>query len=235
MMSYPIGIVAGSGIGLESLLSERHEAVSFRSLFPALPPRVPGHAGTFVKGRCRSTGVIIQSGRLHIYEGLTYNAVVRTVDALASWGVRTIIFTNAVGGLLPDMEPGDLVAVDSLHLWPCRQWQPRAKSCSPDFLVEGCDLRGRYMWVPGPNYETRAEIRALQTIGGAVVGMSVAPEVHRCRTLGIRCAIVSCVTNNCCMPQVLTHDAVIAAASEASARLCSLLRACLSSITPVRA
>jgi len=230
MSAYTVGIVAGSGIDLAPLLTERHEAISFRSIFPMPSQVVEGHGGMFVKGSCRMLRVVVQMGRLHVYEGLSYSSVVRTVDTMASWGVKTIIFTNAVGGLRPEMKPGDLAAIDSFQVCPFTGWKLRNDTFRTGPVVGGCDHTGKYMWVSGPNYETRAEIGALQAMGGAVVGMSTAPEVYRCRTLGIRSSVVSCITNNCTRAQVLTHEQVLKTAGAASARLCGLLRAYLTTI-----
>jgi purine-nucleoside phosphorylase len=232
MSNYSVGLVAGSGIDLAPLLTERHEAVSFRSVFSMPSQTVDGHGGVFVKGNCRTLGIIVQMGRLHIYEGLSYASVVRTVDAMAAWGVKTIVFTNAVGGLRPEMKPGDLAAIDSFQLWPYAGWQLQNRTFRTGSIIGGCLHTGKYIWVPGPNYETPAEIRALQTMGGAVVGMSSAPEAFRCRTLGIRSSVVSCITNNCTEPKALTHEQVLKSAGAASARICSLLRAYLTTVRP---
>ncbi|MBN2310707.1 MAG: purine-nucleoside phosphorylase [Candidatus Hydrogenedentes bacterium] len=230
MTPAPLGIVAGSGIDLRGLLDRVEREQAFHEVAGLVSSAVPGHAGRFLHGVCGGHPVVLQCGRLHVYEGLAVGEVVRTVDVLASSGVRTILFTNAAGGLLPEMEPGELLAVERVRPMPYRGWPEAPESIEPDIEVPRCDHRGAYMWVHGPSYETRAEIAALQRLGGAAVGMSTAPELCRCRELGLRAAAVSCITNNCCQPQVLTHAHVVETACRASRRIAALIRAALGSL-----
>jgi len=215
-----VGIVCGSGLGLTSLLDE----VVREQPFNAIPGLAPGHGYTFVHGLCGPCPIIIQRGRLHMYEGLGYEAVVQTVDAMHRFGVRVILFTNVAGGLLPEMPPGDLLAVKQLKLWRYAPWPSEPETISTDFLVPGCEFTGTYYWMHGPCYETRAEIGALQKLGASAVGMSTAPELARCHELGIRAGVISCITNSCCRPQALTHDHVIAMAQNSSEKLAGIIR-----------
>jgi len=226
-MSSPVGIVAGSGLELRTVFDEVDEQRAF-SEFPGLPDgAIEGHPRRFLHGACGPHPVILQRGRLHFYEGLDYEAVVRPVDVLHSLGVRSILFTNAAGGLLPGLAPGDLLAVDRVRLCRYWAWDATPGTLFPDFVVPDCDLFGPYQWVPGPCYETRAEIAALQNQGMAAVGMSTAPELLRCQDLGIRAGAVACITNSCCRPHVLTHEAVVSAAQRASGALAGHIRAAL--------
>ena len=221
--SAPVAIVAGSGIDLESVLDSTEWQRPF-SDFPAIPSATaPGHAGRFTLGRCRGRTVIVQAGRLHFYEGHSFEGVVSPVDVLCGLGVATVLFTNAAGGLEPTMAPGDLLSVDRLVTWPYGAWRERPKQLEPSFVLPGPPHRGAYMWVPGPNYETRAEINAMRALGAAAVGMSAAPEIARAHRLGMRTAVISCITNNCCSPQVLTHQHVLETASRASQALAQLI------------
>jgi purine-nucleoside phosphorylase len=224
MMQAAVGVVAGSGLDLTGILDGDARERDFTDFAALANTGVRGHAGRFMCGRCGDVPVIVQQGRLHFYEGLGYAAISRTVDILTEFGARAIIFTNAAGGLLPGMRPGDLLAVDNVRLWPYGPWPGHPEEITPDFVVGGCDWRGTYHWVHGPCYETRAEIAALRRLKSSVVGMSTAAEMARARDLGIRAAAVSCITNNCCTPQVLTHEHVLRTAGSASARLCELLR-----------
>ena len=223
----PVGIVAGSGIELDSLL----DTVTRRCPFDETPGldacSIQGHGNAFVHGACGAYRLILQCGRLHMYEGFSYAAVARTVDALHACGVRAVLFTNAAGGLLPEMVPGDLLAVEGVKLAPYRHWSERPDSLSTDYVIPNCDFEGTYFWVHGPCYETRAEIAALQELGAAAVGMSIAPELRRCRELGIRAGAVSCITNSCCRPEVLTHKHIVATARDASRKLAEAIRAAL--------
>lgn len=224
-----IGIVSGSGIDLRNLLRHVTGESSFTDELPFAIGALYGHERTFVRGFCGEREVILQCGRLHFYEGHSYEAVVSTVDAMHRFGVRTIILTNVSGGLRAHPAPGAIVAVNEILTWPFVRWRDRPERISPDFLVDGCDGTGVYCWMHGPSYETAAEIRLLQELGGDVVGMSTAPEIARCRQLGMRSAVVSVITNSCCTAQVLTHEDVVRVAQAASARLIKILRKAIAS------
>lgn len=224
----PVAVVSGSGLDLRPLLDSVARETPFRDV-PGLPDAgAQGHEGVFVEGEAGGRPVIVQMGRLHLYEGHDYAAAVSTVDALRAMGVDTVVFMNAVGGLRPAMRPGDLVAVDALAPFAppvgFRLWPGAPRRIETHGLLPGCDHQGAYAFVLGPNYETRAEIRALQRLGAAVVGMSTAPEVHRCGALGMRALAVSCVTNHCDDPEPLTHAHVLEVAARASERLVTMLR-----------
>jgi len=184
---------------------------------------IPGHARTFVIGRACGRDVIVQRGRYHFYEGLSQTEVTAPVDWLRGLGARSIIFTNAVGGISPGLHTGGLVGVTALHAWPCAHYNgPR--EMAPDIVVAGCDVHGTYWWLHGPCYETRAEIAALRALSADVVGMSTLPEVVRARELGVESAVISCVTNICGSAGPVTHDEVVRVSTAGSSRLAKLLR-----------
>lgn len=226
-MASMIGIVSGSGLDLTPLLDSISADFAFQDELGFDIDVLEGHARRFVRGVCGNREILLQCGRLHFYEGYTFEEVTSTVDVLDAFGARTIIFTNVGGGLRPDLNPGDMVSINELRTWPFIQWEHRPESLLPDLQIDGADATGTYYWMHGPSYETPAEIRALQILGGDVVGMSTAPEITRCKQLGIRAAVLSIVTNNCCSPQVLTHAEVVRVAQSASARLVQLLRAAI--------
>jgi len=219
----PIGIVAGSGLDLHDILDCAVMNIPFDTFPGLIPSGVDGHEGAFVHGTCQDVEVIVQCGRLHFYEGLDYETVVRPVDVLHEAGVRTVVFTNAAGGLDPDLHPGDLVAATAVNTWPYVDWPDRPGTLETDFVVPGCNREGQYMWVHGPSYETPAEIEVLRAMNGTVVGMSAAPELHRAQTLGMRAAVISCVTNVCGSDQALNHEDVMNVAEGSSDRLRDLL------------
>ncbi len=231
-MNPRVGIVAGSGITLDSVLDRIERIIPFEGVPGLVPAAVHGHCGEFRFGHCGETPIVLQCGRLHLYEGHGIETVTRTVDAMGEWGVEVVLFTNAAGGLRDEMRPGALVAVDTVRLWPCRAWPGAPESIPTDVIPDGCDFQGTLQWMHGPCYETRAEIRALQSLGAAVVGMSTAPELARCRALGIRTAAVSCVTNSCCQPHTLTHEEVLTTAARASHRLTRVIREAIASGLP---
>lgn len=221
----PVGIVSGSGIHLRPLLDEILREISFEAAgVPAAG--TAGHEGRFIFGRCGGLPLILQSGRIHLYEGHSIDAVTSTVDALYQMGVRSVILTNAAGGLDEVLSPGDLVAVEEVRAWPFRGHAFPERMC-PAFVVPGCTASGVYVWMHGPCYETRAEIQALQRLGATCVGMSLAAEVERCQQLGIRAGAISCVTNDCTTQESLSHAQVVAVAERASDELCTIIRACL--------
>jgi purine-nucleoside phosphorylase len=223
-MNGPIGIVCGSGIELEGLLDSVVEERPFSAMAELPSQGVAGHALKFVLGACGAFHVVLQCGRLHFYEGLDYETVVHPVDILHELGVRTVVFTNAAGGLKPGMQPGDLVAIERVRLWRYRPWAVSPGMLFPDFVVPDCDFLGTYQWMHGPAYETRAEIATLQNLGTEAVGMSTAPELMRCHELGMRAAILCCITNSCCVRQRLHHQHVLDAARKASGKIVRLLR-----------
>lgn len=219
----PTGIVSGSGINLRPLLDEVLLELPFADVDGVATATVSGHDGRFVFGRCGGHPVVLQAGRIHLYEGHGYEAVTATVDALRSFGVGRLILTNAAGGLVADLAPGDWVSADAVLAWRFAS-HAFPEAMTPDFIVPGCRATGTYIWMHGPSYETRAEIRALQALGGTTVGMSVAPELERCHQLGMRAGVVSCVTNNCTTQEPLSHLQVVEAAQKASEHLCDILR-----------
>ncbi len=227
-----LGIVAGSGIELRDIFDTVLDEFCFNDVPGLAMTSVAGHDNKFIFGTCGPHKVMLQCGRVHVYEGHGPLEASQTVAALQSFGTQTIIFSNAVGGLLPEMAAGDLVTVEQVRLWPFRQWENMPDSIDTDFCVTGCEHRGTYMWMHGPCYETRAEIGALREIGVSAVGMSLAPELWRCRQLGIKAAAMCCVTNNCCSPQSLTHEHVLKTARTASRKMVSVLREFISEFDP---
>ena len=221
----PLAVVSGSGINLKPVLDTIHSTIQFSEMANVPVTTVAGHEGRFLRGTSHGLDVILQEGRLHFYEGLSFDEIVAPVDALAKLGVKTVVFTNAVGGLREELQPGVLTAADEIRCWPFNAWRDQPERIVPDFVVEGCDARGCLAWMPGPNYETPAEIQLLRSRGCATVGMSTGPEVCRCRQLAINSAVCSVVTNNCCQTQKLTHEHVLATAAQASERLVEVLRA----------
>ena len=220
------GIVAGSGLDLKPLLDG-----------PAAVPAVDSryhyrgffqHAddeGPYLEGECEGVPVILVRRRRHFYEGLEYEEVVLPIDCLAARGVRTVILTNAAGGLDLAMRPGHLMAAHTLHTWRYRGWSNRPGSITLNSILEGADSNGHYMWMHGPCYETAAEIAALRTLGMDAVGMSTAPEARRCHELGLQVAAVSVITNTPGQAEPLTHAEVERAARQATPRLLELIRA----------
>ena len=211
-----IGLVLGSGLG--GLVDELAHPVSVA--FGELPgwplPGVLGHHGAFVAGRLGNRQVLVQSGRYHLYEGFSPAAVVRPVRLMARLGIKTILFTNAAGGIRRSFQPGTLMLLaDHINLtWrngligPSEIGEVRFPDLSDPYdgalrrlarsvaQHRGIELQeGVYAGLAGPSYESIAEIRMLERMGADAVGMSTVLEVIAGRALGVRCLAISTITN----------------------------------------
>ena len=210
---------------------------------PGLPvSTVPGHAGKFLLGQVEGKAVVIAQGRSHLYEGLTAKEVTASVRFLAEQlGVKKLVLTNAAGAIEPTFRVGGLMMIqDHLNL----QGQSPLTG-GPHFhdmttvydptLRDQCQdvaaalqihlLRGVYAAVPGPQYETPAEVRMLKLLGAHAVGMSTVPEAIQARALGLQVLGLSMLTNWAAgiAPSALSHSEVVEVGQKASADLARLL------------
>jgi purine-nucleoside phosphorylase len=228
-----IGLVLGSGLGsFADELTERVE-IPYGEI-PGWPvSTIAGHAGRLVIGKLGELPVAVMAGRVHLYEGYTAAQVAFPVRVLHAFGVRSIVLTNAAGGINGSLEQGGLVLIsDHINLQGTNPlvgpnddslgprfpdmteayWHPYrdlAKSVALDlciFLAEGV-----YAGMLGPSYETPAEIRFLRTIGADVVGMSTVTEVIAANHVGMKVLAISCVTNMAAgvSDAKINHDEVI--------------------------
>jgi purine-nucleoside phosphorylase len=206
------------GSGLSPLLDwlEEPARCSYADL-PGFPvPTVAGHAGTLAIGRLGETPVLLLAGRAHLYEGYSAAQVALPIRAVARAGIRTVVLTNASGGLADDLKVGDVVVLrDHLNLPGLVGHHPLIGVDGPRFVslhdaydaaladaalaaLHAAGLRARlgvYAMVAGPSYETPAEVRFLRLAGADVVGMSTAPQTIVARQLGLRVCGLSLVTN----------------------------------------
>lgn len=205
----PLAIVLGSGLGMLA------EKLTARSVIPGaelehLPrPRVKGHAGEIVLGELAGLPVILQSGRVHLYEGRSPFEVTRAVRAFARLGVRALVLTNAAGGLVPAWPPGTLLCLtDHLNLQGRSALLAGEGARMSPYDTELGELLGRaarevrvplehgvYAAMLGPSYETPAEIRALRALGAHAVGMSTVAEASAGRAAGLRVVALACIAN----------------------------------------
>ena len=212
-----IAVVLGSGLGGLVDRLEGRVVLPYLSIPHVASPTVSGHAGNVVLGRLGSARLIALQGRSHHYEGHDLEAVTFPVRVLQRLGVRTLILTASVGGIRAGLGPGDLVAVaDHLNLIgsnPLRgRNDDRLGPRFPDMTeVYSRRLRGVaaeeaarlgipltegvYACMPGPSYETPAEVRMLRTLGADVVGMSTAPEAIVARHAGMEVLAFALVAN----------------------------------------
>ena len=211
-----IGVVLGSGLGAFADALEEAVAVPFAEIphFPA--STVVGHSGALVVGRSRGVPVAVMKGRVHFYEGYGLDQVVFPVRVLGRLGVKSLVLTNAAGAINPAFAAGDLMVIeDHLNLLGNPLLGPNEEALGPRFpdMSEVYDRglrdvaeaacraasvrchRGVYVSLPGPSYETPAEIRMFRTMGADAVGMSTVPEAIAARHMGMRVAGLSCLTN----------------------------------------
>jgi purine-nucleoside phosphorylase len=251
-----IGVVLGSGLGaFAETLQDRIETPY--SAIPGWPvSTAAGHAGKLVIGRMEKTPVAVLAGRAHLYEGYTAQQVVFGIRELGRRGARGVILTNAAGGINMSYRPGDLVLVsDHINLlganpltgandeslgprFPdmseayARDYRLIAKSAAAEMKL---DLKeGVYAAVPGPSYETPAEIRFLRTIGADLVGMSTVPETIAANHLGMKVLAISCVTNMAAgiLPRKLIHSEVLETGERIRDTLVRLLREIIPRLEP---
>jgi purine-nucleoside phosphorylase len=228
-----IGVVLGSGLGaFADELSERTD-IPYAEI-PGWPGSTAvGHAGKLVIGKLGDLAVAVMAGRAHLYEGYTPAQVTFGVRVLGRMGVRSMVFTNAAGGINLTLEQGGLVLIsDHINLQGVNPLTgPNDDSLGPRFpdmseaysrayrdaarqvAMELCVpiSEGVYAAMIGPSYETPAEIRCLRAIGADVVGMSTVLEAIVANHMGIKVLGISCVTNMAAgiLPQKIHHEEVL--------------------------
>ena len=236
-----IGIVLGSGLGAFASRLSGAVAIPFADI-PYFPVSgVEGHAGRLVAGAVKGVPVLLLQGRVHGYEGHGANAVVFAVRTLAALGVRVLVLTNAAGAICKDFTPGQLVLIaDHINLSGMNPATGPPLGDSPRFfdMSEAYSIRlrrlarevfdgkeGVYVSVPGPSFETPAEIRAFRAMGADLVGMSTALETIAARQAGVEVLGVSCVTNMAAGVSAapLSHGEVMEVGCKAEGALSALL------------
>ena len=248
-----IGIILGSGLGGLTDLLQHAERISYREI-PGFPsPRVPGHAGELVSGKLNGVPVLCQNGRLHRYEGHPIATIVLPVRVFVRLGIRTLIVTNAAGGIRRTLRPGELMLLgDQMNLsfqsvlaGPPGPGEERFPDMSAPYdpalrrLARETALRlgiplheGVYAGVLGPSYETPAEIRMLDRMGADAIGMSTVSEVVTARAAGLRCLAISLISNMASgiAATALSHEEVTTAARGATGALSDLLAEMVSAL-----
>jgi purine-nucleoside phosphorylase len=234
-----IAFVLGSGLGAFAERIEKARSIPYEQIEAMPSTSVPGHAGRLVVGEIAGAEVVAQQGRAHLYEGWTVDEVTRAVRALARLGCTTFVMTNAAGGIRLDRPPGTLMAIrDHLNFqWRTPLGRDEAGFGCPydagllrelDAAANELDIvlaSGVYAGLPGPSYETPAEIAMLARFGADAVGMSTVAEVLAARASGARVAGVSLITNYAAgiTGEPLSHAEVVAAGRDAAGRFSRLL------------
>lgn len=212
-----VAFILGSGLGALAEKIEDAVAISYEKLPGSPVSTVHGHAGELVLGSLAGVPVACMKGRGHYYEGRGMTIMTDAIRTLRLLGCELLFCTNAAGSLRPEVGPGSLVALsDHINTMPGtpmvglnderfgERFFSLANAYDADYrsvlqtvaAEEGFTLNeGVFVSYPGPNFETAAEIRMMQMIGGDVVGMSVVPEVITARHCGLKVVAVSAITN----------------------------------------
>jgi purine-nucleoside phosphorylase len=242
-----VGIVLGSGLGDFTTTLRDPVSIPYGEIPHWPASAIVGHAGKLVVGAIGGRRVAALSGRAHFYEGHTMQVATFATRVLGLLGVRTLILTNAAGGINLSFKPGTLMAIDDhINLMGTNpligandeRFGPRFPDMTEAYserlrhiadeaaAARGVAIaHGVYVAVHGPSYETPAEIRYLRTIGADAVGMSTVPETIVGRHMGMEILGISCITNPAAgvLPQPLVHDEVMEVASRVRGQFSALL------------
>jgi purine-nucleoside phosphorylase len=248
-ISPQVGLILGSGLGAFADNLEGAAKIDYGEI-PGFPrSHVVGHKGCLVVGERAGARCIAMQGRVHMYEGHSAATVSFPARVLIALGAKVLIITNAAGGLNPSWPPGTLMLIrdhlDMLRDHPLRgpndeRLGPRFPDMTTAYAPElralakaaaaarGIALEeGVYVAMPGPTYETPAEVNMLQRLGADATGMSTVPEVVVARHMGARVIGISCITNQAAgiTGEPLTHEEVTETANRVRATFESLLDA----------
>lgn len=247
-----VGVVLGTGLGRLAEEVKVSARVNFEDIPHVASTGVASHRGEFLAGRLNGTEVYVLDGRLHGYEGHSMESIVFPVRLLARLGVKTVVLSNAAGGLNKKWKLGDIMVLnDHINLPGMAGINPLVGPNDDKLGVRFPDMsepydrkliklaheaaksqklklrEGVYVQVFGPNLETRAEYRFLRAMGSDVVGMSTVPEVVAARHMGLKVIAFSIVTDMC-DPDHLEEaniERIIATANEAEPKLTRLVKA----------
>ena len=242
-----VGIVLGSGLGNFAERAEIVSEIPYEDI-PCFPrSTVEGHKGRFVFGKIGNTPVVIMQGRVHYYEGYPMEDVIMPARIMGLLGIKTLLLTNAAGGVNKGFSAGDLMLIkdhiscfvpnpligknfselgtrfpDMSEVYD-RELSGRIKACAESL---GTELKeGVYCQLTGPSYETPAEIKMLSVLGADAVGMSTAVEAIAARHMGVRVCGISLITNMAAgISEVpLSHEEVKEAADKAEVKFGALV------------
>ncbi len=228
-----IGLILGSGLGVLADQISQSEVIPYGDI-PHFPvSTVEGHAGELVVGQLEGKAVVLMKGRFHMYEGYGVETVSFPIRVMKALGVKTLLVTNAAGGVNTSYKPGDLMIIKDHINFTFRNpligpnenelgvrfpdmseaYSKTLRSAAKKVAEqEGLTLQeGVYIGLLGPSYETPAEIRMMRTLGADAVGMSTVPEVIVARHAGIEVLGISCISNMAAgiLEQPLSHEEVM--------------------------
>jgi len=249
-----VGIVLGSGLGNFASQIEVEKEVPYADI-PHFPvSTVQGHSGKLIFGKLNGKTVVAMAGRFHYYEGYTPDAVVYPVRVMKLLGIQTLLLSNAAGAVNTDFKVGDIMIInDHISFFTpnplvgknIEDWGPRFPDMSEPYkktLIKkakeiagknGIDIKeGVYVAVTGPTFETRAEYKLIQAVGGDVVGMSTVQECIVANHMSLPVFAVSIITDLGIREEdnIITHEEVLQAAKEAEPKLALLFKELVASI-----
>jgi purine-nucleoside phosphorylase len=250
-----VALILGSGLG--QLADEFQEAttIPYEDIPGFVTSTAEGHAGRLVIGKLAETPVLAMQGRVHFYEGYSLEEVTFPIRTFKLLGIKRLILTNAAGGINVEFTQGGLMVIsDHLNLLganPLRgpnedRFGPRFPDMTEvysrelqEIIVEearamGVEMRrGIYAALPGPSYETPAEIHMLRTFGADAVGMSTVPEAIVARHMGMEVLGISCITNLAAgiSDQPINHEEVMETGNRIKETFAGLLKRVISRIS----
>jgi purine-nucleoside phosphorylase len=243
-----IGIILGSGLGNLATEIKTELAIPYSEI-PHFPvSTVEGHGGKLIYGELNGTKVWVMSGRFHFYEGYTAQQVAYPVRAMHMLGVKTLLLSNAAGGVNPAFNVGDLMIIkDHISLFTINPLlgknEEKLGTRFPDMsepynkaLIKEVEAiatahniklhQGVYLGVTGPTFETRAEYKLIHAVGGDAVGMSTVQESIAAIHCGMKVFAISVITDLGIREEenVITHEEVLQAAKDAEPKLTLLFK-----------
>jgi purine-nucleoside phosphorylase len=249
-----IALVLGSGLGSFADDYEESVAIPYEEIPGFVRSTAQGHAGRLVIGKIESVPVLAMQGRVHYYEGYSLEEVTFPVRTFGLLGAKTLVLTNAAGGINVQLTQGALMVIsDHVNLMgvnPLRgpndeRFGPRFPDMSAVYSPELQELvieeakaigtevrRGIYGGLSGPSYETPAEIHLLRTLGADAVGMSTVPEALVARHMGLEVLGISCITNMAAgiSDAPINHEEVMATGDRVRETFAELLQRVISAI-----
>jgi purine-nucleoside phosphorylase len=241
-----IALIIGSGLSEVAAALAKPVKINYGDI-PHFPkPTVAGHVGEMLFGDWAGKRLMVLNGRFHYYEGRTADEIVYPIHVIDALGVKTLVVTNAAGGICPLFSPGDLMiiedhinfmgvnpligfrengAVKFIDMTQAYSSRLREKLETAAAKAQVPVRRGVYLATTGPNYETPAEIKAFTWCGASAVGMSTVPEVIMARYHNLEVAGLSCITNLAAgiTAKRLSHEEVLEVGKSSQARLAKLL------------
>lgn len=248
-------LILGSGMSDLAGRCQILGRVSYGEIPGMAATSVAGHRGSLALGVWAERRVLLFEGRLHRYEGHSWESVVQPVRIAHQLGAPVLFLTNAAGGIHDELNAGSLMAIcDHIEwTWPASWRRPgpgglggnRPSPYDANLLqllqqaaasLEIPLATGIYAAVTGPCYETKAEIRALKSCGAGAVGMSTAREIQQGRDLGMACAALSCITNKAAglSDSAINHEEVLTTAKAQAQRLSDLIERFLQALPGAR-